>query len=401
MTYKRKGGDCFHLSGESLDALAQTTYKEGKMMTRKICLIGLSIVFLLSLFSAPVSAATPLDKIIEAAKNEGKVNWLTDAEDDLDALQQGVKRKFGVDIKITRNAGRMAVAISNVTMEIKAGAAPQYDLLQLSVNQIVSVARPEGILPDIDWQSLMTKDTNPHMYIPPPCDYLYTWGYIQAMAYNSEKISLNEVPKRNMDLTDSKWKGKFGWVSFSGLNTGNTYWMGLDTDKGVQFVEDLVANKPIMGPFQVLQKRLMLGEVHFAMTRSRDLNEIQIKNPNTPLKFIPLQDFVMVNEYTDAVLKNAKNQNAATLLVLFLASPEGQEIRKQQGYFHYADPGGVEYQIVKAAEKDGVRLVYPARDTAYLEWINSSDFDKRQKQVGVALKGGGGKGGPPGGGGKK
>lgn len=372
------------------------------MLIKRISLIGLSAIFLLSLTPAVFADSAALNKVVEAAKKEGKVSWLTDAEDDLDSLQKGFKQKFGVDLKITRMAGRMRSAISNVTMEIKAGAVPQFDMVSLSVNQIMSVARKEGILADIDWKSLMTKDIDPQMYIPPPCDYMYTWGYIQSMAYRSDKISLAEVPKTNMDLTDPKWKGKFGWVSFSGLSTGNTFWMGLDQKKGVQWVKDLVANKPLMGPYQVLDKRMMLGEVQFSITRSRDLNKILMENPNSPIKFIPLQDFVMVNEYTDAVLKNAKNQNAATLLVLFMASPEGQKIRNQTGFYHPSTPGGVEYQMVKAAEKDGVRIVYPARDKAYLEWVVSPDYRARQKLVGAALKGaGGGSGGPPGGKGKK
>lgn len=357
-------------------------------------LIGLSIALLLSFSGTSVLFAASLDDVIAAAKKEGKINWLSDAEEDLDAIEKGIKDKFGVAIDITRNAGRMRSALSNVTMEIKAGAAPQYDLLRLSVNQFNSVARKEGIVADINWKSLMTKDIDPDFYVPPPCDYLYTWGYVQAMAYRSDKISLGQVPKSSTAVTDPKWKGKFGWVSFSGLNTGNTYWMELDEKKSVQWAEDLVANKPIMGPFQVLEKRLMLGEVLFSMTRSRDLNLIYKDNPKSSLKFIPMQDYVMVNEYTDAVLKNAKNQNAATLVVLFLASSDGQKLRNQDGFFHPSSPGGVEYQIVERAKKDGVRIVYPARDATYLEWINSPDYRARQKLVSAALKGaGGGKGG--------
>jgi ABC-type Fe3+ transport system substrate-binding protein len=61
----------------------------------------------------------------------------------------------------------------------------------------------------------------------------------------------------------------------------------------------------------------------------------------------------MINEHGDALLKGAKHKNAAILLVLWLASPEGRAYVASRGFTNYLVPDAVEYQMVAEAKKVG------------------------------------------------
>lgn len=367
------------------------------MITKRMALLGLSLLLMFSLI-VPASSFgnSALDKIIEGAKKEGKLNYLCTSGYTPEELAAGIKAKFGVDLDIKISGGRQTQALGNTIMEIKSGTPPSFDLMHMALGLVLGSARPRGAEDtNIDWQSLITGDVDSELYIPAPINYMSPWGYVNTLSYNSEKVAAKDLPKSYMDLADPKYKGKVGWVGYSSANADFVYCMGISAEEGVKFISDLVANKAVMGSFQDIARRVMLGELMFAYGSSNEFNQIIMADPNSPIKFHITQDFLEVNEYSDMVVQKAPHKNAAILAVLFLCTPEGKKLNGKYGFYKPNDPSpnSSEYKQVQAAKKAGTKLVYLARDPKYIEWVTSKAHADLEKKLGVASKGGGGRGG--------
>jgi iron(III) transport system substrate-binding protein len=365
-------------------------------MKRKhiVVVAGLSTAILLIPFiSLTAKAATAeaqpaaLKKVIEAAKAEGEVNYFAAAEWEEGPIMKGIKDKFGVDIKVTRTHGSQTAVLGTAAMEIKAGAPPSFDLMHLAASNILQVAVPQGLMEDIDWQSLMTPDMDKRNYVQRPGNYISTWGYVQVLAYHASKVSAQELPKTAKDFTDPKWRGKFAWSAYPAVNIETTYFLGLKNPDAVQFIRDIVKNKPVLAAFPDIRARLELGEVPLAVIGSHEYNIMKLRSPNIPVQWANVNGLCMVNEHGDALLKGAKHKNAAMLLVLWLASPEGHAYTASRGFSNYLSSKTIEYQMVAEAKKAGVPVVQPARDQNYIKWLATPEANQLLKDLGLALKG--------------
>lgn len=378
------------------------------MINKRIIFIGLSLVLLFSLVLAACAkpssttppttspsttttsppSASPLDKIIEGAKKEGKVNFLCTSGVTGEEVRQGIKDKFGVDLEVSVLPTRQTQGVANVITETQGGMAPSFDVMHVSMPVFIGTAKPGGIVADIDWQSLMTDEMIPEMYIPEPGDFMATWTYINTTAYNSKFVSESDLPKSLREFTDPKLKGKFGWVRYAAHNAEITRFLGMSDEEGIQYVSDIVGNGALLGTHQELQDRIILGEVLYILMDSRLYNVIRRDDPESPLRWFNTQDYVQVNEHTDMVVKDAPNINAATLLVLFYCTPEGIALTEKYGHHRADKPGTTEYEMVQAAEKAGTPVIYPSRDKEYLEYLMSQEYKDYEEKIGVALKGG-------------
>ena len=105
------------------------------------------------------------------------------------------------------------------------------------------------------------------------------------------------------------------------------------------------------------------------------------------VKYHLLDDFLLVSESPEIVVKGAEHPNAAILLVLFLASPEGLEFQKSTGYCYYLDPDTNEHAMVAEAESKGIPIKYSARDEAFIEWLLTEESTELAEQVDLVIKG--------------
>ena len=355
------------------------------------------LIFGLGVFSSLASKTktssakqTPLQKVIEGAKKEGKLVFFGAGQNyDAAVLAKGIKKKFGVDLQISILPGSQTQGIAKIAMEIQSGLDPSYDIIVASHTNVMSVLRPKGLLADIDWRSLMReiKDINPQYYAPAPADYFVESGYIQTLVYNSAKISTKDLPKSFKEMVDPKWQGKFGWMKYPIANAEICYYLGLTGDNGVQFVRDIIKNKPSRDSFDALNAKLSMGELLFAVIGSQEYNKIPLKDPKTPIKWAPIKDFCLVVEIPKLVIKNAKNINAATLFVLYCGTPEGRAYQKSQGSYTYLDRTTNDYKMIREARRRGINVVYTSRDAKYSNWLTTTQSKNFVDKIDMALKG--------------
>lgn len=376
-------------------------------MTKRIAVIGLSLVLLLGLVLAacapkePTTTPTPtpttppaqqeklLDKVIEAAKQEGEVNFLTASPFKAEDLEQGVKDRFGVDLSINLVTGQQTAALATTVMEISTGTPPALDVMQMAIGNAISVGKPGGAIADIDWQTLISEagDIDPTLYLAEPANVMTPWGYIDIPMYDSSKVSPDDLPQSYYDFTDPKWKGKFGWMGFVAPNIETVHALGLSEEDGLQFIKDVVANKPDLGRLQAQKAQLQMGELVMTLGASRDLNRMNNQDPNNTIEWSLLEEYIQVNEHTHMVVTDAPNINAATLLVLFLCTPEGMKVTETADVYWYKNPATLEYKVLEAAEKAGIKAVYPSRDKEWLEYLLSPEYAAYSEQIDLALKG--------------
>jgi iron(III) transport system substrate-binding protein len=154
----------------------------------------------------------------------------------------------------------------------------------------------------------------------------------QGCVYNTKLVPASQVPKTLSDLTNPQWKGKMAMHDPT-LGTGGThYWATLSTVMGNStinnFLTQLKANvNPTLMPSPggtesaVASGQFAIAcEVFLTDTVGDILNNATVAP--LPLQGVPL----VTSPSVGAILKGAQHENAAKLLIDFLASPAGQAV---------------------------------------------------------------------------
>ena len=339
---------------------------------------------------APAPKESQLQKIIEAAKKEGQVNWLTTTGHTPEETAKLIKDRFGVDLKINIGTGGQQESIAAAVMEIKSGMPPSFDVMHMSLGNYLRTGKANDIVAHVDWPALIKECPDISLadrYIPPPADFFYSWGYVTCNLYNKEKTSLADQPKNRLEYADPKYKGKFGWgyeaTAFAELKVPYKW----TNEQTIEFAKKLVANQPVLGRFQVQDQKLKTGEILMSIGSSKYYTD-GVKT-GAPYAWSPLTDFVQVNEYMDMPLRTAKNSNAALLLALAMGTPEGIKLSEKYGFFLDTTQGSVEYEMVQQAKKNGVPIFRISRnDMGYIDYYNSKEWLDLAKQLELIFQGG-------------
>ena len=204
------------------------------------------------------------------------------------------------------------------------------------------------------------------------------WG----LMYNPDKVSAAEVPKTFAEMGDPKWKGKISIAFYEDMWGRMAYYMGVDKVKGE--LKAIVDNGAIQESNPGALKRYLLGETWMAFITSGFFNDAREKG--MPAEW---QRLGFVEEQRSAILirKGAEHPNAAKLVAIYLASPEGAQFLTtvgNQGTRYY--PGNFEGDLMAAADKMGIPMHYAA-DIADI--IGSEEWMKTQAEIELILKGGG------------
>jgi iron(III) transport system substrate-binding protein len=150
-------------------------------------------------------------------------------------------------------------------------------------------------------------------------------------AYNTSRVSEEELPKRYEDLQDPKWKGRLG------IEANNHGWFGtlmaeLGEERGREIFKNIVATNGISARkgHSLLTTMVASGEVPLALT-VYNWNPEQMKSKGAPIKGLALKP-VIAQPSTVALLKNAPNPASAILFYDFIISEEGQRILQDFSY---------------------------------------------------------------------
>ena len=359
------------------------------MFDKKYIFIGLlSIVICGSLAKAEAAPTAALSQVIEAAKKEGALNVVLRSgfnQKSMDRLRKEIREKFGVDLDIKFTpGGSMPKHLSNAIMEHKLGAVPTFDLMNFS-NHIVE-GYEAGVFERVDWKQLLLEGTPLEVVMDLPetrGSIIYFTGH-QGVIYNSQKVPADKTPRALKDLADPKWKGKVGVFEYP--NSWSTWGAYLgDKEQVLPELRGIMKNGAIVGTYVDLYNRFLLGEIAFNLTNSVYLK--MAKDKGMPAAWQSME-ISYVENFSLSVRKGAKHPNAAKLVSLYLASPQGAKFTLEEsgaGNIYY--PGNYEHDIAMQDKRQGIREVFPEKDLKIIKFGRSEESRRLEKEVQLILAG--------------
>lgn len=287
--------------------------------------------------AAPANAPGPNDalymykgadrnqKLLEAAKKEGTLTLYTSlSSGESTPLIAAFEKKYGIKIVLWRALG-LQVAQRSIT-EGQAGRN-SVDVIETNGSNVEQVAR-EGLLSE--YHSPYFADL-PADAFPPSRLWVSDRSNFFVVAYNTNKVKREDLPKDYTGFLDPKWKGQLS------IESSDVEWMAtiikkMGPEKGNKFFKDLAATKPQMRAGHILLAQMVgAGEVPVALTVYNGEVE-SLKRKGTPIDWVAVQPAVG-RPLGLGVAKNAPHPNAALLFADFILSPETQQL--------YADLGRI------------------------------------------------------------
>lgn len=175
----------------------------------------------------------------------------------------------------------------------------------------------------------------PKKYLSPDGYWAPTRLSYVGVAYNTNLVTPDEVPKTYNDLLNPKWKGKLAWANtFSGAMltiTGIRNFMG--EEKAEAFLEKLGQQDvvPLAASSRAVLDRVIAGE--YAMSLDAFLHHpILSAEKGAPVKPDPI-DPVLTFFNTVMLMKHAPHPHASLLFIDYLLSTEGQTTLRDAQYF--------------------------------------------------------------------
>jgi iron(III) transport system substrate-binding protein len=143
-----------------------------------------------------------------------------------------------------------------------------------------------------------------------------------GVAYNTNSVQGNAVPKNFDDLLNPELKGKMG---FATTDTGSRVIAAMLKSRGAEFVQKLKTQQITLHSVsgRAILDMVISGELGVSPTVFLSHSRVSISK-GAPIKWVPM-DLVPANAGGVAIPANAPHPHAALLFGDFLLSPDGQK----------------------------------------------------------------------------
>lgn len=273
------------------------------------------------------------DKILEAAKKEGKIVASIPPTPELRKLMEiSFTRRYGIAAEFVPARG--GAVVQRIVSEAKAGVQ-YFDLHIGGTESMITAMLPENILDPIDPYLILPEVRDPkywwggHIYIDNAKKYIYNFVAYQTVSLwcDTNQYKASEF-KSFDDLLSPKLQGKIGISDPRTPGSGSSMWSYMHYIKGEEWLKKFVAQKLfITRDLRLLAENLARGKI--AVTSGIGYSEFQpfIKAnlPVAPLP-VPKEGLYISGGYGHlAILKNNPHPNATKVFVNWLLSRDGQE----------------------------------------------------------------------------
>jgi iron(III) transport system substrate-binding protein len=286
--------------------------------------LTLAVVLVACTISGPAAAQSeqPPADLVAAAKKEGRLVYYSSEVDAInEAIANGFKKKYGIDVEWLRLASGPLVA--RFVEEQHSGGSPA-DVLR-TADGGVFVKNPE-------WFLELTPELVPMLANYPESVYLenrrsvLTQYSTFVFTYNTNGVKEADLPKKWTDILDKRWKGR---VVLSDPRQSIS-WVGwIDSmvkAHGIEFAHavrdqqwDIIASAA-PGAQQVA------AGAYYGSVPAFTGHATPVVRQGAPLKFVtPTDPFIVKRDYI-GILKGAKHPNAARLLLHYRLTREALEI---------------------------------------------------------------------------
>ena len=262
-------------------------------------------------------------RLLENARKEGSVVLYTSlAPTESGPLGQAFEKKTGIKVEIFRTISEKVV--QRALTEAKAGRFA-FDVVETNGPEMEIMAR----------EKIFAEFHSPHLAdIPPkaiPAHRQWIPDRVNffVVAFNTQKVKREEIPKSYTGFTDAKWKGRIG------IEATDAEWMATlvklwGEGPGMAYFRSLADMKPDVRKGHVLLAELIAaGEIPVGLTVYNS-NAESLKRRGAPIDWLPVEP-VVGRPQGIAVGRNAPHPHAALLFVEFVLSPEGQELLNSMG----------------------------------------------------------------------
>jgi ABC-type Fe3+ transport system substrate-binding protein len=298
----------------------------GSVTLLSVCLIA-SVAF-------AQSKPADWDKILEAAKKEGKVVASIPPTPELRKLMEiAFTRRYGIATEFVPARG--GAIIQRMVSEAKAGAQ-YFDLHIGGTESIVTGLLPENVLDAVDPYLILPEVRDPkywwggHIYIDNAKRYVYNFIAYQTVSLWSDPNQYKPAEFKSFDdLLSPKLQGKIGISDPRTPGSGSSMWSYMHYIKGEEYLKKLVAQKLfITRDLRLLAENLARGKI--AVTSGIGYSEFQpFIKANLPVVALPVpkEGLYVSGGYGHlTILKNQPHPNATKVFVNWLLSRDGQEV---------------------------------------------------------------------------
>jgi iron(III) transport system substrate-binding protein len=306
-----------------------------------IATVAPSIVLTGLLISAPLvyaqskgAGATEWDKVVEAAKKEGKVTVSLPASAELKRqIEEQFQKRYGIEVEVFTARG--SAGVRRMADEFKAGVR-HFDLHIGGSSSIISGMLDEGIIDPIEpWLALPeVKDPKQwwggHLWVDSAKRFIYMFQahLPEVLWYNTDLLKPEEIRSFD-DFLNPKWKGKIGYLDPRTPGAGDSHWSFLWRVKGEAYLKQLVAQELYLGRDQrVLAENLAKGRtaVMIGLSYYSYLPFLKAGLPIKPLPRLKEGNYGTAGSGNLAIIKTPAHPNSTKVFVNWLLSREGQEV---------------------------------------------------------------------------
>ena len=288
------------------------------------CLIAMLAAGGIHAQSAPAQFEGPdrEQRLIDGARREGSLTVYTSmVEKDIRQLSEAFQKKYSV--KVTFWRGSAQKVLQRTVAEARSGR-----------NEVDVVQNPAVQMEALHEEKLLQSAHSPFVSeltaraLPVHGEWVAMRAYVFVQAYNTQKVSKEELPRSFSDLLDPRWKGRLG-IEAKGDAWFSSLLQAMGEEKGLSFFRQLVATNglSVRSGNSVLNNLVVAGEVPFALGVYSYLPE-RAQRKGAPINWIALQPTI---GYTDGIgmARHAPHPHAAALFVDFMLS-DGLLLMKEQ-----------------------------------------------------------------------
>jgi iron(III) transport system substrate-binding protein len=286
---------------------------------------------------SPVYKITP--ELEAAARREGNVVYYTSidvkvAED----LAKAFERRYpGIKVQVERNGAERQ--FSKIGQEY-ASRIYNVDTVNSSDAAHFIYWRREGWLAAALPEEVSLR--YPAGSFDPEGHFAPARASLSVIAYNTQLVSAADAPKSFKDLLDAKWRGKIvkAHPGYSGTILTATFQIARDI--GWDFFEKLAQQQVMQVQSSTDPPRKVVAGERVVMADGNEYNVFIEQKRGAPIEIVYPSEGTPLVIGPSAVMKNAKNPNAARLFHAWSFSREAQQLMVEIGGLRSFHPEVVE-----------------------------------------------------------
>jgi ABC-type Fe3+ transport system substrate-binding protein len=296
-----------------------------------VVLAGVAVAFAGALAPARAAEAYQADpKLVEAAKKEGEVVIYTTLI--VDQIVRPMIKAFraqvaGIDVKFVRgDSSQLLVKLGN---EGRAGRV-QADIWHLSDG--IATLLKENLAAPLDLPSARGL---PAELVDPKGNWVATNLSTRSLAYNTQLVAADQVPRTHKDLLDPRWKGQLVWHPYSiagGYGFIGVVLKSMGEENGMRYLRALAKQNivPLPVAARAVLDRVIAGEYPIGLDMNSSHAAISAAL-GAPVRFVPLDPVTMTMQIA-GLSRGAPHPNAAKLFLDFMVARAGQAVFRDADY---------------------------------------------------------------------